>query len=360
MQKNQENNKQTDLKWLDVLETAAFVLNEKGSFVCYNDQFSQLNAVFDFFRFQDNTFFTLNKIDSNQWYENLGLCLAKGASRFVVKSGFFDCVMSRIRIEKKPAVLVQLFESESEKNELSEVMIEEFKSLKVLGLTEMTASLAHEINNPLAIISARSALLQSHLLQNPSVEKIAADLQKISQQAERIKALVSGMNVFSKNIVGADEVSCSLRQLLLDAHRLVSHQLEESGVTFICHIEGDEQMLSCKPSEIIYVFNNVLTNSVHALKNIEDGRIVVELDEDEESYHLFFSDNGAGVPEALDFKIFKPFFSTKSSASGLGLSISNKILNSYGGGIRLARERGASCFQVSFKKTSAKSERKIS
>lgn len=357
-----QKNKHLELNWVETFETAAFVLDARGAVIKHNDHFDRFNATFDFFRFQDKSFFTLNKIISNKWYENLGLCMAQGASRFVVKAGFVECVMSLIRAKGQEAVLVQLFESKGDNDSLSEMMIDEFKNAQVLGLTEMTASLAHEINNPLAVISARAQILQSHLRNNPDLEKISIDLHKISHHADKIKNLVSGMSVFSKNLVSTNELSCSLRQLILDAQVFVAREIKKNNIDVVCNINDEESFLTCKPPELIHVFSNLFANSVYALSGVSNGRIIIDILEDGEFYHIFFSDNGPGVPPALDIQIFKPFFSTKPSGSGLGLSLSHKILQSYDGRIRLARERGASCFQISLKKTLAKSDsaRKIS
>ncbi|MEQ1724164.1 MAG: ATP-binding protein, partial [Pseudobdellovibrio sp.] len=96
----------------------------------------------------------------------------------------------------------------------------------------------------------------------------------------------------------------------------------------------------------------LFNNSIYALSKTTFPKIEVQFVEDEDYFHLYFSDNGPGVPSDCDTKIFAPFFTTKpvGAGTGLGLSISNKIIQSYGGSLKLDRTRGNSCFHIKLSK----------
>lgn len=339
-------------------DSPVLVLDTRGCAVAQNSHFHELNSIHTYFKFRDPSFFTLNGLDKSDWYQAVGVCLAKGSSYFLIRQNLIECVMTRVRFKDQQYIMVQMIELEADKEDLSEVLMSEFQSSQVNELVEMSASLAHEINNPLTVILVRSQLMKSQIKEAKSLnsEKITQDLDKIHTQAERIKGLVDGMRSFTKNLSGSQEIICSLHSILHDAQTLVAGSMKEQNIELQIDQIAEEYILSCRPSELVQVFVNLFHNSIYALKGIQQGKIKISFSEDEEHYHFYFSDNGPGVPENLDTKIFNPFFTTKPTGvgPGLGLSISSKILKTYGASIKLDRKQGDSCFHVRLLKDSAR------
>ena len=204
-----------------------------------------------------------------------------------------------------------------------------FQSEKLAAIGQLAAGMAHEINNPIFVISGRAEML----LENPDLsEKVRLNIGVINTQADRIRKLVDNLLKFSKhNSQQFQELN--INDLiegvlpLLTYHKLPSYdiEIEKAFSANMKLIKGDQNQLQ-------EVFINLFINAFQAMP--KGGKLRISTRNiDNKLAEVRISDNGAGI-EAKHIKdIFMPFFSTKKEGTGLGLSICYNIIKDHNGDI---------------------------
>lgn len=232
--------------------------------------------------------------------------------------------------------------------ELNNAQSLNIKNAKLTSLGEMSAGIAHEINNPLAIIMGSLTLI-SKFRDQP--EKLDAKLQSVKKSAERIGKIVSGLKKFSRTGGEPNYQAHSLSKILNEALVLTEIKSKRHNVTVQVDIRTEAETL-CDEVEIEQVIINLINNSVDAIQYLSERWIRVELTEQSELIILRVMDSGPGIPQEIRDKLFEPFFTTKKvgEGTGLGLSITKGILDQHGAKIRIAAEFPNTCFELQFQK----------
>ncbi len=240
------------------------------------------------------------------------------------------------------------------------------QSEKMASLGELTAGIAHEIQNPLNFVnnfSEVSAELVGEMLEElangdtEEVRAIAADLRanldKIVHHGQRADAIVKGMLQHSRSSDGKKEPT-DLNALAEEYFRLAYHGLRARDKSFNAAMETDFDpkvgLVSIVPQDIGRVILNLLTNAFHAVnQKAREGQsgyvptVTLRTLRKDRQVVVSVSDNGNGIPEAIRDKIFQPFFTTKPTGegTGLGLSMSYDIVTQgHGGTISVTSEEG--------------------
>ena len=239
------------------------------------------------------------------------------------------------------------------------------QSEKMASLGELTAGIAHEIQNPLNFVnnfSEVSGELVEELVEEigkgdfEEVKALAADLkenlEKIVHHGKRADGIVKGMLQHSRSSDGKKEPT-DLNALADEYFRLAFHGLRAKDKSFNATLETDLDpgvgLVSIVPQEIGRVILNLLTNAFQAVNDkAREGQsgyaptVSLKTARKDGKVMLSVSDNGNGIPEAIREKIFQPFFTTKPTGqgTGLGLSLSYDILKAHGGDIVVESEEG--------------------
>ena len=220
--------------------------------------------------------------------------------------------------------------------ELQLVQMEKMASVGVLA-----AGIAHEVNNPLGFLISNLESLQDYTrslakivpADNPKNKAILEDLSAISAEslegALRIKKIVSDLRTFSKQSESAVNL-VDINQILESTLSIVWNEIK-----FKIAVVKDYQAktkIFADSTQLSQVFLNLLINASQAIP--EKGTVTLSTSEDNNNVYIQVSDTGPGItPEVLP-KIFDPFFSTKKTGSGLGLSVSYNIIKSHQGQIK--------------------------
>jgi two-component system NtrC family sensor kinase len=205
---------------------------------------------------------------------------------------------------------------------------------KLAALGGLTAGLAHEINNPTAVILGNLDVLASKL---GSIEKpVQEELDIAIEQVYRIKDIVDNLLQYARPDEYAGYIAeVDLNELIRDSLKLIRHLEKEK--TF--NIELDLQattLVEINAQEFQQVIVNLMVNAVHALSDSGDGIIQIKTRNwDTKGVVVSVLDNGKGIPEAALGEVFNPFYSTKQpgEGTGLGLSVSYSIIRRFGGNI---------------------------
>jgi two-component system, NtrC family, sensor kinase len=214
------------------------------------------------------------------------------------------------------------------------------------AIGEVYARLAHEINNPLAILQSRVRLVLDEQRATPLPEDVVRDLQTIERHGARIGELVKSFLAFARK-QPADQKEVDLNRIVLDTMELVEKPFAKAGVHIVADLAPGLPHILGNPGQLQQVFLNLLNNARDALK--DGGRILITTDSRPGLVFAEVQDNGVGIAEDLLDRIFDPFFTTKGvgEGTGLGLSVSYGIVSSLGGHIRVRSTPGkGSAFEV--------------
>ena len=226
------------------------------------------------------------------------------------------------------------------------------ESTKMASLGEMSAGIAHEINNPLAVISGFARRIERTLTELPesaSRAGIQDAAMRIQQHTKRIAAIVKGLRAFARDTTHDPFVNIGIRSVIEDSLGLCQEKFKVMGIDLRLVLPQVELVVSGRPAELSQVVVNLLNNARDAIAGCEQPWVQVEVQaRGQDKVAVLISDSGPGVPEALQDKIMQPFFTTKpvGSGTGLGLSISHGIITSHGGTLTLARRLSASTFEI--------------
>lgn len=221
-------------------------------------------------------------------------------------------------------------------------------SARLATLGEMAGGIAHEVNNPLAvIIGVCSQIAMIAKQPQPDVEKIVNKIDKISKTSFRISKIVTGLQSFSRQSNKDPFVMTELSQLLEDTFELCREKFYQNSILLnVAPIPEVE--IPIRSVQISQVLINLLNNAYDAVKKLSNRRVDLKFELTTTDVYIIVSDSGAGIPPSIAERIFDPFFTTKDvgQGTGLGLSISRSILLDHQGDIQLMTDEPQTTFKI--------------
>lgn len=232
-----------------------------------------------------------------------------------------------------------------------QLMFERAKTLqasKLASLGEMSAAIAHEINNPLAIIQG-SVELMTRFVNEPT--KLDAKIKTVLRSIDRISKIVNGLRKFSRSSDGYCYQQNSLSEIVREAVNLISVKSQRFNTEIQCDFKVEAEIY-CDMVEIEQVVVNLISNGIDAVKAHSEKWVRVEVSEEGPFVILKVIDSGGGIPEKNRDKLFEPFFTTKpvGEGTGLGLSISKGILDDHSATIVLDVNGPNTAFVIRFRR----------
>jgi signal transduction histidine kinase len=218
---------------------------------------------------------------------------------------------------------------------------------KLASLGEMASGVAHEINNPLAVIK----MLNSKFKRISSIDDVHNVSNKINDMVDRISEIIMGMKSISQDGKNLPFKQTSLSKIINDSKILCRNRFQNEGVQLIINECKEEVILKCVPVQISQVFLNLLNNAFDAIKTHDDSCskwIRVETIYYNNAVRINVIDCGNGIDEEEAIKILEPFYTTKNAGegTGLGLSISKRIIEKHDGEIFIDSQHQNTCFSI--------------
>ena len=231
------------------------------------------------------------------------------------------------------------YKVQKKSEELSEVQNELINVERIASLGKLSASVAHEINNPLSGILIYTKLIHKQI-ENQEInqnkrENILKQLKLIESETKRCGDIVKGLLDFSRKDQD-DFENKHLNEILQGTYELMMHHIKISNITFLTDLSAGSDMIWCSPNQIKQACIAIIVNASEAIS--EKGEIIIRTkNTDNNSVRLEISDNGCGIPPEDIPHIFQPFFSTKRDARGigLGLAIVHGIVTNHSGKIEV-------------------------
>tara|TARA_R110000868_G_scaffold161466_1_gene391871 strand:- start:3652 stop:5175 length:1524 start_codon:yes stop_codon:yes gene_type:complete len=252
---------------------------------------------------------------------------------------------------------------EEEVRQRSDIIIQQKEqistSARLSMLGEMSAGIAHEINNPLTVLSTGCMILKKQLgkedINRERVMKIVEDNFKVIQ---RITKIIAGMKNVSRD--GSNDVfeQANLREIFEDSLSICSARFRNKNVKLECNLNDPifDTSFNCRHVEVSQIMINLLGNAFDAVSELDKPWVKVSAEADEKYLTIRISDSGPGIPEDVKQRIFIPFYTTKpvGKGTGIGLSLCLRIANNHGGSISLDEASEHTCFVIKLKLDPAK------
>ena len=208
------------------------------------------------------------------------------------------------------------------------------KSEKLAAVGQLTASIAHEINNPIAVIQGNLDLLRETL--GAAADPVRPELKLMDEQVERMRLIVTQLLQYARPTEYAGYVvALDVNQLVADSLVLVAHLVQQRRVQ-VATQWGATQAVGCNRQELQQVVINLMINAIQAMP--QGGRLTLRtrdwLDSETATPQgaiIEVLDEGPGLSDAVSARLFTPFFTTKNDGNGLGLWISLGLVERYGG-----------------------------
>ncbi|MFQ5602654.1 MAG: sensor histidine kinase [bacterium] len=218
---------------------------------------------------------------------------------------------------------------------------------KLAALGTQGAIIAHELNNPLTIISAEADELldgfDERFLDEKLVQKSA---RNIKNSAQRMRAIIDHIRQYTRNDSNANWTQINVNETIRDSLILFNGQLQKAGIEVKLLFTADLPKIWGQQNKLESVFQNLIANANEAFKSVKDGRqkqmTISTLIDCQNTVKIIFSDNANGMSRKTQQSAFEPFFTTKArnKGTGLGLFIVQSIVHEFQGQIHLHSIKG--------------------
>ncbi len=256
-------------------------------------------------------------------------------------------------IEHDDVVGVMAFALDVSAEEKNEQQTQQAAQLSILG--EISATIAHEIKNPLTVISGSTEVLIMQIQKLGEGEQFLPRLDKIRQMSERIVTIIK--NVRRMYHTGTSEPSqeCLLAEIINDAASFCAHKCMESAIS-IEVIQKDARLsVHGKPLMLSQAVLNLMHNSIDAAATLKEKWIRIEVLDLGANVQISVIDSGRGIPEQVLKNVGQPFYTTKSAGkgNGLGINLARRVIEEHGGVFRYDPDHAHTKFDLILPKNKA-------
>jgi two-component system NtrC family sensor kinase len=210
---------------------------------------------------------------------------------------------------------------------------------KMAAMGELSAMVAHEINNPLSGILSYAKLSSRYLgreyIDSQILEMVRKNLTFISNETKRCGNIVKNLLLFARKTSG-DFKEEHLNKIIDDSIQVIDHSIKMKELTLDVELDQENDLIRCDANGIQQILVALIINSIEAASRGGKITIVTDYRTEKGRVRIMVTDDGKGIPDDVLPRIFEPFFSTKVKSTGLGLSVVYGIVEQHGGAINVA------------------------
>lgn len=261
----------------------------------------------------------------------------RGARNFILTFNKFN--------NNKSIILIGIDNTELKKTQI-QLALEQEKAVtqaKFASLGEMTAGIGHEISNPLSIMDG----YLKRIVRKCDMD-LKEDVERTIWALDRVEKIVQGLRRIARNDENDEKKWSSLKLILEDTMAFTSAKLRRSGVALeVAEYDPNIQVL-CRHVELCQVLLNLIINAKDAVETNDRRWIRLEFEQLKDFTFIKIIDSGEGISQNLEERIFESFFTTKplGKGTGIGLSLSKKIIKAHGGDLYLDKNQSNTCFVI--------------
>lgn len=228
--------------------------------------------------------------------------------------------------------------------EFEQLLAQTIQSEKLAEVGRMSAGIAHEINNPLSVISFANQILLEENNNTPEQREL---IERIENEVDRLKSLTSELLSYSSGTQEERRKPTDINVTVREVMALMRYELSKKQIESIedfCSLP----LLLIDKNRFKQIFINLILNAIQAMDRKGEIKITTLIDE-EKNIHIQFHDNGPGISDELKKKIFEPFFTSRKDGkgTGLGLYLCRKIITDYQGKLNVYdAPSGGCCFDI--------------
>jgi signal transduction histidine kinase len=230
-----------------------------------------------------------------------------------------------------------------------------FGQSKYSELGMMSAGIAHEINNPLAIIQAKTTQLLRIHRDPQKVKELSEGLEQIMYTSERINRTIQGIREFVHQDERLLVEDFSVKELVEDVLAFCGQRMKNHGINLRLYGIDNLQLRGHK-IQLEQVLLNLLNNSFDAIEFLPEKWIEISAQQTSDAIQLFVKDSGPGIPLEIRNRMMEPFFTTKNigKGTGLGLALAKGILERHGGELSYIEKNPHTTFMIELPKVALK------
>ena len=346
-------------KFIDSSPTSILVLDYTGNIIQTN------KAAIEFFGINnlEGNILLDNSIAKNSEFNQIFSTLKERPDKFEAEINFKSedrwkhTTWIFTQDKKENYIFIQCIDNTEKVEAQAEIEAERSKSIhnqKLAAIGEVASSIAHEVNNPMGIISLSVAILEHELgfieLQNKKKrDRISKTIKNIENSVARTSKIVSNLLDFSREGSKDKLERKNLNTILTKTLIFIEEKMKKNKVELDIEKLSPSIEVLVKETQFSQVLVNLINNSIDALTTSQVKKIEIYTEVKKDKCIIHFKDTGSGIPKEIQSKIFSPFYTTKEKGkgTGLGLSISRQLLVEMSGDLHFISEESGAHFIVS-------------
>jgi PAS domain S-box-containing protein len=231
--------------------------------------------------------------------------------------------------------------AEAERERLRQLEADLARVNRVNMMGELAAALAHEIKQPItASVTSANALLRWLAHDPPDLDRARAAASRIEEDANRAANVIDSLRSFYKTGTPTKRQIIDVKEIIEQMSGLLRREADRHSITINSQVETDTPNILANSVQLQQVFMNLMLNAIEAMKDIGGTLTIRSRINPENRLFVSISDTGIGLPAGSAEQVFEPFHTTKPQGTGMGLTITRSIVESYGGRVWASANQG--------------------